>query len=54
MSKETGISLSRDPSVPLARNTHLLRWVEKMRQLTRPAAVHWVDGSQEENDALCD
>ncbi len=52
MSKEIGISLSRDPSVPLARNTHLLRWVEKMRQLTRPAAVHWVDGSQEENDAL--
>src|SRR4051794_21146581 len=48
-----GISLSRDPSVPLARNAHLLRWVEKMRVLTRPAAVHWVDGSQEEYDTLC-
>ena len=47
------IPLSRDPSVPLARNAHLLRWVEKMRALTRPAAVHWVDGSQEEYDALC-
>jgi len=47
-------SLSRDPSVPLARNPHLLRWVEKMRQLTRPAAVHWVDGSDEENEYLCD
>ena len=46
--------LSRDPSVPLATNTHLLRWVEKMRQLTRPAAVHWVDGSQEEYDLLCE
>ena len=45
--------LSRDPSVPLATNTHLLRWVDKMRQLTRPAAVHWVDGSQEEYDLLC-
>ena len=45
--------ISRDPSVPLATNTHLLRWVEKMRQLTRPAAVHWVDGSQEEYAFLC-
>ncbi|HEX7120668.1 MAG TPA: phosphoenolpyruvate carboxykinase (GTP) [Longimicrobiales bacterium] len=45
--------LSRDPAIPLATNTHLLRWVEKMRQLTRPAAVHWVDGSQEEYDLLC-
>jgi phosphoenolpyruvate carboxykinase (GTP) len=48
-----GVSLSRDPSVPLAKNAHLLRWVEKMRALTRPAAVHWVDGSQEEYEALC-
>ena len=45
--------LSRDVSVPLATNSHLLRWVEKMRDLTRPAAVHWVDGSQEEYDFLC-
>jgi len=48
------LSLSRDPSVPLAKNAHLLRWVEKMRALTRPAAVHWVDGSKEEYDALCE
>src|SRR5207237_2077315 len=46
--------LSRDPSVPLAANSHLLRWVEKMRELTRPAAVHWVDGSEEEYQLLCD
>jgi phosphoenolpyruvate carboxykinase (GTP) len=46
--------LSRDPSVPLAANTHLLRWVDKMRQLTGPAAVHWVDGSDEEYEFLCD
>src|SRR4026209_2348204 len=46
-------SLSRDPSTPLARNTHLLRWVDKMRARPRPAAVHWVDGSQEEYEALC-
>ena len=30
--------MRRDPSVPLSRNHHLLRWVEKMRELTRPAA----------------
>jgi phosphoenolpyruvate carboxykinase (GTP) len=43
----------RDVSQPLSRNAHLLRWVEKMRNLTRPAAVHWVDGSKEEYDRLC-
>ncbi len=41
------------PSVPLSTNNHLLRWVEKMAELTRPAAIHWVDGSQEEYDSLC-
>jgi phosphoenolpyruvate carboxykinase (GTP) len=45
--------LTRDPAVPLSENTHLLRWVEKVAKLTKPAAIHWVDGSQEENDALC-
>ena len=45
--------LKRDVSVPLSQNTHLLRWVEKMAELTKPAAIHWVDGSQEEYDALC-
>src|SRR5689334_13283240 len=46
--------LRRDVSVPLCLNTHLIRWVEKMANLTKPAAIHWVDGSQEENDLLCD
>jgi phosphoenolpyruvate carboxykinase (GTP) len=48
------IKLSRDVSRPLAKNEHLLRWVEKMADLTKPDAIHWVDGSQEEYDALCD
>jgi len=46
--------LTRNPSIPLAANTHLLRWVEKMQALTRPAAVHWVDGSDEEHEFLGD
>ncbi len=43
----------RDSAQPLSTNAHLLRWVEKMAALTQPAAIHWVDGSPEENDALC-
>ena len=43
----------RDPSRPLSENQHLLRWVEKMAHLTKPAAIHWVDGSMEENDEIC-
>jgi phosphoenolpyruvate carboxykinase (GTP) len=40
-------------SKPLSKNDHLLRWVEKIAALTQSSSVHWVDGSQEENDALC-
>ena len=40
-------------ATPLSTNKHLIRWVEKMADLTKPAAIHWVDGSQAENDALC-
>jgi hypothetical protein len=38
---------------PLSKNVHLLRWVKKMAELCQPAAIHWVDGSQREYDALC-
>src|SRR5260370_34535707 len=41
-------------ALPLTQNEHLLRWVEKMAELTRPAQIHWVDGSQEEYDQLCE
>src|ERR1700753_1788241 len=44
---------SRDPGTPLAKNPHLLRWVDKMAKLTKPKNIHWVDGSQEEYDCLC-
>jgi phosphoenolpyruvate carboxykinase (GTP) len=38
---------------PLTTNKHLIRWVEKMAELTQPANIHWVDGSQQEYDDLC-
>jgi phosphoenolpyruvate carboxykinase (GTP) len=41
-------------TTPLATNVHLIRWVEKMADLTQPADIHWVDGSQAEYDSLCD
>ena len=40
-------------SHPLSTNRHLVRWVTKMADLTKPAAIHWVDGSQSEYDQLC-
>ncbi|MDZ4796925.1 MAG: phosphoenolpyruvate carboxykinase (GTP) [Bryobacteraceae bacterium] len=48
------MTLSRNSAVPLSENKHLVRWVEKMATLTRPDAVHWVDGSREEYDLLCE
>src|SRR6516164_310745 len=38
----------------LTKNKHLIRWVEKMGDLCRPDSIHWVDGSQEEYDFLCE
>ena len=38
--------------MPLSKNAHLLNWVEKMGNLTKPDAIHWVDGSAEEDQAL--
>jgi phosphoenolpyruvate carboxykinase (GTP) len=45
-------TIERDPTVPLSKNTHLLNWVEKMAALTKPQAIHWVDGSVEEDEML--
>jgi phosphoenolpyruvate carboxykinase (GTP) len=43
-----------DTTTPLSTNKHLVRWVEKMADLMKPAAIHWVDGSQSEYEMLCD
>src|SRR5712692_7464493 len=45
-------TIDRDPAAPLSTNVHLLNWVEKMANLTKPATIHWVDGSVEEDEAL--
>src|SRR6202049_3091611 len=44
---------ARTATRPLSGNKHLLRWVEKMAELTKPKNIHVVDGSEEERDALC-
>ena len=35
------------------KHRKLLSWVEEIAELTKPAAIHWCDGSAEEYDALC-
>jgi len=43
-----------NPSKPLSKNIHLLRWVKKMAALCKPDRIHWVDGSKAEYDRLCE
>ncbi|MBE7536991.1 MAG: phosphoenolpyruvate carboxykinase (GTP) [Opitutaceae bacterium] len=45
--------MKRDVTLPISSNPNLLKWVAKMADLTQPASIHWVDGSQEENEAIC-
>src|SRR6185369_1643233 len=49
----TTMKPARDVSQALTENKHLLKWVEKMAELTKPQSIHWVDGSKEEYDTLC-
>src|SRR5579862_3930796 len=39
-------------SAPLTRNIHLIKWVEKTAELTKPKAIHWVDGSKAEHEKI--
>src|SRR5438874_6840588 len=52
MSSPAQKTIGRDPSTPLSTNVHLLNWVEKMANLTKPEAIHWVDGSVAEDELL--
>src|SRR5437764_1008006 len=47
------IAQTIDRTQPLTTNKHLVRWVEKMAELTHPMHIHWVDGSHEEYEQLC-
>ena len=47
---ERSPSQNQSHSQPLTNNKNLLKWVEKMAALTQPAAIHWVDGSQAEDE----
>jgi phosphoenolpyruvate carboxykinase (GTP) len=40
-------------SQAVTKHQDLVSWVEEVAELTHPSAIHWVDGSQEEYDALC-
>jgi phosphoenolpyruvate carboxykinase (GTP) len=44
---------SRNVSAPLCKNQHLIEWVNQMAALCQPAQIHWVDGTPQENEALC-
>src|ERR1022692_807575 len=53
MVPEIVLMKKRNPAKPLSENKHLLRWVEKMAELCKPDALHWVDGSSGEYEGLC-
>ena len=39
---------------PNTTNANLIEWVKQMTELCQPDSVHWCDGSEKENQALCD
>jgi phosphoenolpyruvate carboxykinase (GTP) len=48
------VTVETTVAAPPTTNKHLIRWVEKMADLTQPDRIHWIDGSQAEYDFLCD
>jgi phosphoenolpyruvate carboxykinase (GTP) len=54
LKSSVSIHESLSNSTPLTTNKHLIRWVDKMADLCRPESIHWVDGTDAENDAVCE
>ena len=46
--------MTTTPIPAFVKNQALIRWVQEMATLCQPDSVKWCDGSQEENDALCE
>ncbi|MEZ2345546.1 phosphoenolpyruvate carboxykinase (GTP) [Terriglobus sp. RCC_193] len=40
-------------NTPPTTNRHLIKWVEKTADLCQPDRIHWLDGSDAENEHLC-
>ncbi|HLP75724.1 MAG TPA: phosphoenolpyruvate carboxykinase, partial [Candidatus Paceibacterota bacterium] len=44
----------RTVGTQITKHTKLISWVQEMTELCQPQAVHWCDGSEKENQQLCD
>ncbi len=38
----------------MTNNSELIAWVQEIADMCQPDSVHWCDGSQQENDRLCE
>jgi phosphoenolpyruvate carboxykinase (GTP) len=45
---------SKTTNKPNTNHKNLLAWVQEMADLCQPDSVHWCDGSEKENQSLCD
>jgi phosphoenolpyruvate carboxykinase (GTP) len=45
---------SKTYNQPNTVNKNLIAWVQEMAALCAPSGVHWCDGSEQENQSLCD
>ncbi len=45
---------SKTYNQPNTANKNLVAWVQEMAALCEPSGIHWCDGSEQENQSLCD